>query len=93
VAWATFPAREFAVTRGALAERRSSPPVTRGFCPACGTALTYAHDARPGEIDVALAALDEPASVRPECHIWFSHRLPWMEPGDGLPRFAEWRTP
>jgi len=93
VAWATWPAAGFAVTRGALATHRSSPPVTRGFCAACGTALTYAHRARPGEIDVVLAALDDPAAVAPECHIWWSQRLPWVVPGDGLPRYAEWRTP
>jgi hypothetical protein len=90
VAWATFPTEGFALTGGALRLHASSEPVTRGSCPTCGTPLTYAHAARPGEIDVALATLDDPAAVRPECHIWTSHRLPWLEPGDGLPRFAEW---
>jgi hypothetical protein len=92
VAWATFPAAGFRIARGALALHRSSEPVLRGFCATCGTALTYAHAARPAEIDVALAALDDPGVLRPACHIWVSHKLPWVELGDGLPRFAEWRT-
>lgn len=93
VAWATVPAAGFALTRGALATVRSSEPVTRGFCPRCGTALTYAHSARPGELDVTLASLDEAGALAPECHIWVSDRLPWVVLGDGLPQHEEWRTP
>jgi hypothetical protein len=93
VAWATVPALGFAVTRGALATYRSSEPVMRGFCARCGTALSYAHRARPDELDLALATLDQPGAIPPECHIWVSERLPWMTIGDGLPQFAEWRTP
>lgn len=91
VAWATFPAREFEIVRGELATYRSSQQVVRGFCRACGTALTYAHEARREELDVALAALDDATSLGPECHIWVSHKLPWLEIGDTLPRHAEWR--
>jgi hypothetical protein len=92
VAWATFPAAEFRVLRGDLARHRSSPRVERGFCPSCGTAISYAHQDRPGEIDVALATLDDPTPFPPECHIWVSHELPWVVAGDGLPRHREWRT-
>jgi hypothetical protein len=93
VAWGTFPARGFRVTRGELARYRSSAHVLRGFCPRCGTSLTYLHDRRPDDLDVTLASLDDPAALRPACHIWVSHALPWAAPGDGLPRHAEWRTP
>ncbi|HEX2484141.1 MAG TPA: GFA family protein [Myxococcota bacterium] len=93
VAWATVPAGGFALTRGALASHRSSARVARGFCARCGTALTYAHDARPEELDLALATLDEPGAISPECHIWVSHRLPWIALTDGLPSYEEWRTP
>jgi hypothetical protein len=91
VAWATVPAAGFALTRGRLATFRSSEPVTRGFCPTCGTALTYAHRSRAGEIDLAVATLDDPAALPPECHIWVSHRLPWVVLGDGLPCYPAWR--
>ena len=91
VAWATFRAATFRITVGELAEHRSSEQVRRGFCASCGTALTYSHEARPGELDVALAALDDPSPVQPECHIWVSHKLPWVVPGDGLPQYPEWR--
>ena len=36
----------------------------RGFCNSCGTSITYAHDARPDEIDVTLVTLDAGATLR-----------------------------
>ena len=91
MAWASFPTERFTVTKGELSKYASSEQVERGFCGGCGTALTYLHEARPDEIDVALAALDDPAAVRPAFHIWVSQKLPWIALGDGLPQYAEWR--
>jgi len=91
VAWATFSSAEFRVTRGKLSQYASSEKVLRGFCGTCGTALTYAHAARPAEIDVATVALDEPSRLAPEFHIWVSHKLAWVALADGLPQYAEWR--
>jgi hypothetical protein len=63
----------------------------RGFCASCGAAITYGHQARPEEIDVAIATLDEPASLQPEYHVWVSQKLPWVTLEDHLPQFPEWR--
>ena len=93
VPWATFPRERFIVMRGELAEYRSSPPVTRGFCATCGTSITYRHDRRPGEIDVALATLDDPNAIAPAAHIWVQDKLPWVTITDGLPQFGKFRTP
>ena len=89
VAWATFATDAFRLLEGELAEHRSSPPVQRGFCARCGTSITYAHEGRPGELDVALATLDDPSLLRPACHIWVSDKLPWVATDDGLPCFPE----
>ncbi len=92
VAWGTFAFETFALHAGsAYAVHRSSPPVERGFCSACGTPLTYRHLERAAEIDVTLATLDEPGRFEPECHIWCEHRLPWMGSGDGRPQYPRWR--
>jgi hypothetical protein len=91
VAWGTFASERFRVVRGALAIFRSSEPVERGFCGACGTSLSYAHAARPGQIDVALASLDAPAALVPVCHIWLADRVAWGPLADGLPQFQGWR--
>ena len=88
VAWGTFAYGGFRVTRGTLTEYRSSPPVRRGFCAACGGALTYRHEARAGEIDVTLASLDEAASLAPRMHVWVGDKLPWVLIADDLPQFA-----
>ena len=89
VAWATFDRSGFRVTHGALAEFRSSAPVTRGFCAACGSCLTYRHEARSGEIDVTLATLEEAARLAPQMHVWVADKLPWVRIEDGLPQFPE----
>jgi len=88
VPWGTVARQGFRLTRGALAEYGSSPAVARGFCAACGTSLTYRHAARPAEIDVALATLDDAARFAPQMHVWVSEKLPWVSINDGLPQFA-----
>lgn len=88
VAWGTFARIGFRVTRGALTEFRSSPKVWRGFCAACGGALTYRHESRADEIDVTLASLDEAARLAPQMHVWVGDKLPWVTISDSLPQFA-----
>jgi hypothetical protein len=91
VAWGTFAAERFAVTRGQLTEFRSSPRVVRGFCASCGTSITYRHDKRPAEIDVTLVTLDDPALLEPAAHIWVEDKLPWITIVDGKPKFRQYR--
>jgi hypothetical protein len=89
VAWCTVAKDGFELTAGSLAEHRSSPGVTRGFCSHCGTSLTYTHEERgAGEIDVTIATLDDPAPVVPTRHIWVEDKLPWLGIDDGLAQFA-----
>ena len=68
---------------------RSAPQVTRGLCSDCGTALTYEHERRAGEIDVTLASFDEPSRFSPQAHIWVEDKLPWISIDDGLPQFQK----
>lgn len=88
VPWGTVAREKFVITRGQLAEYASSAGVTRGFCPGCGTSLTYRNDARATEIDVTLAALDQPNALAPQMHIWVRDKLPWVNITDGLPQFT-----
>lgn len=89
VPWATFARAQLAVTHGELTEYGSSEGVMRGFCSVCGSSLSYRHAARPSEIDVAIASLDEPEALRPEAHVWVQDKLSWVAIGDGLPQFAQ----
>ena len=92
VARATFAKQCFAITSGRLAEHRSSPQVTRGFCAHCGTSLTYCHDNRAADIDVTLMSLDEPTLLVPGAHIWVQDKLPWVKIDAGQPQFEKFRS-
>lgn len=89
VAWVTFARDQFAVIRGAPAAFASSPPVTRRFCRACGTALTYEHADRPLEVDVTTRTLDDPDLFPPTFHAWLSDAPRWDRPDDALPKLQK----
>ena len=91
VAWVTFAKESFAIVKGKPAEFRSSPPVLRTFCLACGTPLTYAHDNQKATLDVTTCSLDDPAAFPPTHHSWLSHNVPWVRFGDGLPEYQQER--
>jgi hypothetical protein len=78
---------------GEPARFRSSAKATRGFCPECGTQITFELDGAGDEIDVSTASLDHPDRVAPVDHTWASRRLPWVKLCDGLPEFPESRPP
>lgn len=88
VPWGTFARKNFSIVQGRLAEYRSSPGVTRGFCADCGTSLTYRRDQRAEEIDLTLSSLDQPGTLTPLMHIWVEDKPAWVVIADGLPQFA-----
>jgi len=87
VPWATFDKSRFVVTAGEITEYRSSPGVTRGHCRKCGTALTYEHAHREGQIDITITSLDDPSRYSPQAHVWVDDKAPWVTIGDDLPQF------
>jgi hypothetical protein len=89
VAWLTVALAAFAWTKGEPVVYRSSAKAERLFCGACGTQLVFREVALPGELDVTLASLDEPAGIPPSHHIWTSSRIPWFDVADDLPRHPE----
>ncbi len=70
-------------TRGMPAVFTSSPRVVRGFCPDCGTPLTF-QDLDADRINFTIASLDRPAEVIPEFQMGIESRLPWFERLPGL---------
>lgn len=85
VAWATYTKESFTVLAGEIHWHQSSPGVTRGICSNCGSSLTYENDSRPGEIDLTLNTLDEPATPVLRAHVWTEDKQPWMQICDDLP--------
>ena len=70
----------------------SSSGVWRGFCPNCGTPLTYEADRHPGEVHIYVGAFDDPGIFSPQLHVYFRERIPWLELSDELPRYAKQST-
>ena len=75
---------DFAWTRGAPGIFNGSPRVARGFCPDCGTPLTF-QDLDADRINFTIASLDRPAGVALEFQMGIESRLPWVETLPGLP--------
>lgn len=87
VTWAGYRDEGFAVVRGAAKAYSSSPGVTRTFCEACGSPLTYQSERWPGETHVLAVTFDDPDWVQPEAHVFYVERLPWIAMEDDLPRY------
>ncbi len=84
VTWASFWQKDFHFMKGETREVEFAGRL-RGFCPMCGTTLTFRSSPATEEIDVTVASFDEPAKVSPGDHIWVEDRLPWIALADGLP--------
>jgi hypothetical protein len=89
VAWAMFQESQVSFPCGRPASYSSSAEAQRGFCPACGTQISFTASYIPGLIDLAVGSLDHPETVAPTLHYWDSERLPWMRIADHLPRHPE----
>jgi hypothetical protein len=92
VAWVTFDKATFQILCGNPAHFESSPPVRRSFCGKCGTPLTYETTQYPTTIDITTCSLDDPDAFPPTHHSWLSHDVAWVQFGDGLPSFPEFRS-
>lgn len=65
---------------------RSSPYAERGFCPACGSTLSFAYHHEPDRIGIAAVTLDDPEAIPPQRHWGVESQLSWLKLDDGLPR-------
>jgi len=62
--WANVRVANFAWTRGTPNTFRSSSAAERGFCPRCGTPLSFAYIKRPESIGLSIGSLDTPGVVK-----------------------------
>lgn len=89
VAWALYDESQVEFTAGERSFHASSDGCRRGFCPRCGSQISFSADYIPGRIDLAIGSLDDPDGLPPSLHCWDSRRLPWLHLADGWPRFPE----
>ncbi len=55
---------------------QSSVNIDRGFCPRCGTPMTYRH---PGGLEIAIGTFDDRSDLQPRIQVNYKWRLPWVE--------------
>lgn len=79
-------------TRGEPSYFRSSSLSKRGFCPNCGTPLSFDYDSKD-TIEVTTGSLDEPERAPVQAHFGVESRLFWLKLCDGLPEKATGASP
>lgn len=91
--FASVRASDWQWTSGADKVRRfrSSSFGHREFCSECGTPLRIQVHHQPETVDFPIATLDDPDSVQPEFHIFFSSKVAWFDTADDLPRHEQFR--
>ena len=77
---------ELGAVRGA---GETGEPVTRRFCPDCGSPIVSDVGATPGLDWVKAGTLDDPSWFEPQMHIWCDSAQPWVPMDENLPRFAK----
>jgi hypothetical protein len=84
-----LPAAAFQVTKGTVAEftRSDIPnPVTRKFCPTCGTALGSLA-AGGTMMVVKVGTMDDPSGFRPQAAIYTIDKQPFHQIPEGVAAF------
>ena len=82
--YAAFPCDKVAFTAGQPKRYRSSPEAERGHCAICGSPLTFAFDADPDTIWLAVGSIEEADLLAPREHWYVDDKLPWVTLDDGL---------
>jgi hypothetical protein len=90
VAWTGIEKSRFRIVKGELRHIQSTPGIWRGFCPRCGTALTYRKDPEVvkgarDDVYITTRSLDDPGAYPPEDHVFYGERVSWFEVNDERP--------
>ncbi len=91
VTWSEFPRAHVHFMADEPHTYRSSDRAERGFCPWCGTTLTF-HYLDSDTIDLATATFDDPAEFPPQDHLWIDSKISWLVIADGLPQYPRERA-
>jgi len=62
-------------------------PVTREFCPNCGTHLLTRSPAMPQAVILKVGSLDDPSEFSPQIAIFTCDQLPFQTIPEGVPSF------
>jgi hypothetical protein len=65
----------------------SGQPITRRFCPECGSSISEEAFIRPGLVLINAGTLDDPTLITPTLEIYCGRELPWARLDCGTERF------
>jgi len=68
-------------------EYKSSEYIRRGFCPQCGSSLSYRSTRYPDYFTLSITSLDEPNLVKPDYHIHTNSQVSWLMIEDDCKRY------
>ncbi len=69
---------------------QSGQPVTRRFCPKCGSAIVCQGSATPGLPWIKAGTLEDASWFEPQIHVWCSTAQPWVPIDEGsVPTFEK----
>lgn len=66
----------------------SGSPVTRQFCPECGTPVFSKPEVVEGMLVIKASSLDDPSWLKPTMHIYTDSAQPWVEISDEILNFG-----
>ncbi|MEX0324379.1 MAG: GFA family protein [Puniceicoccaceae bacterium] len=78
VAWILLKKDLFSLTTGELHRYPTETKAWRGFCPKCGTSISYESPKRPDEIDITTGSLDNPDAFPPEWDAFDDEKIAWV---------------
>lgn len=87
VAWLGVPSKNFRWTGAAPRTLESSKGVYRHFCDTCGTPMAFEAEHYKGGMHLYAATLVHPENFKPEFHVNYKSKLPWLQMTDDLPKY------
>ena len=75
--WVGFEEPQIRWTKAAPSYFESSKGVSRGFCAACGTPLTFAAEKWAGETHLLIGVFDDPSAFVPRSEVFTEDALSW----------------
>jgi hypothetical protein len=67
----------------------SGKPISRHFCPECGSSISEETVNLPGHVVINVGTLDDPAQMTPLMEIFCDDALSWVQLGGNPQRFAK----
>ena len=78
VAWVLMKKDVFEVLQGSLHRYKTETGAWRGFCPQCGSSVSYESPKREDEIDITTGTLDDPNVFPPKWDAFDDEKLTWV---------------